>query len=51
MRANGAVCITDFGLARALRAGERAMTVCGTRDYFTPELLQGLGTTRAADIW
>ena len=51
VRANGSVCITDFGFAKALSGGERAFTICGTPDYLSPELLLHRGCNRAADIW
>ena len=51
VRANGSICIADFGLARLLPEGARAFTNCGTGDYCSPELLQFHGTTRAADVW
>jgi serine/threonine protein kinase len=43
VRADGSVCITDFGVAKVLKPGERTYTVCGTVDYFTPELLTKQG--------
>ena len=41
----------DFGIAKALAPGERAYTICGTQDYFSPELVGKKGVTRAGDIW
>jgi len=46
-----AVKLADFGFARLLPEGERAMTVCSTPDYICPELLMHLGCTSAGDMW
>jgi cGMP-dependent protein kinase len=47
--ARGYAKITDFGMARLLTG--HAFTVCGTPEYFAPELFTGAGYTMAIDWW
>ena len=43
--------LTDFGLAKNLKAEEKAMTFCGTPEYLSPEVLLGKGHNRPTDWW
>lgn len=47
----GHVKLTDFGLSRHLRRGERASTICGTLQYMAPEVLSGGPYSHSADWW
>ncbi|XP_064893018.1 LOW QUALITY PROTEIN: ribosomal protein S6 kinase-related protein [Columba livia] len=47
----GHLKLTDFGLSRHLRWGERAHTICGTLQYMAPEVLSGGPYSHAADWW
>ena len=59
---DGHVCITDFGLAKHFTAGlndpadgseeeQRALTICGTNEYISPEMLSRQGYGKASDYW
>eukprot|EP00754_Rhynchopus_humris_P019210 Rhum_TRINITY_DN14637_c0_g1::Rhum_TRINITY_DN14637_c0_g1_i1::g.102599::m.102599/K08857/NEK1_4_5; NIMA (never in mitosis gene a)-related kinase 1/4/5 len=46
------VKLGDFGLATALRhTYQQAKTLCGTPNYFSPELVEGRPFTNKSDIW
>lgn len=45
----GRVKLADMGLAKVLKG--RTYTVCGTPDYFAPEVLKGRGHSFAVDWW
>lgn len=47
----GYAMLTDFGLAKNIRADEKAMTFCGTPEYLSPEVLLGKGHNRPTDWW
>uniref|UniRef100_A0A8C3T526 Ribosomal protein S6 kinase related n=1 Tax=Chelydra serpentina TaxID=8475 RepID=A0A8C3T526_CHESE len=47
----GHLKLTDFGLSRHLRRGERAYTICGTLQYMAPEVLSGGPYSHSADWW
>ncbi|KAM9616059.1 ribosomal protein S6 kinase-related protein isoform 2-T2 [Morphnus guianensis] len=47
----GHLKLTDFGLSRHLRWGERAHTICGTLQYMAPEVLSGGPYSHTADWW
>ncbi|XP_048679636.1 ribosomal protein S6 kinase-related protein isoform X2 [Caretta caretta] len=48
---HGHLKLTDFGLSRHLRRGERAYTICGTLQYMAPEVLSGGPYSHSADWW
>ena len=39
----GIIRLIDFGLARKLKSGDRAMTRCGTLGYLAPEVILKIG--------
>jgi serine/threonine protein kinase len=46
------VKLTDFGVSKIIGAGgELAATVIGTPAYVSPEVVQGQGADKKADIW
>ncbi|XP_062417199.1 ribosomal protein S6 kinase-related protein [Pungitius pungitius] len=47
----GHLRLSDFGLARRLKRGGRAFTICGTIQYMAPEVLSGGPYNHAADWW
>jgi len=48
--ANGELKIADFGWSVHAPTSKRA-TVCGTLDYLPPEMIEGKGHDKTADIW
>lgn len=46
---SGYVKLTDMGIAKIVVG--KTYTVCGTADYFAPEVLRQTGHNRAADWW
>jgi len=46
---NGYVKLTDMGIAKVCVG--KTYTVCGTTDYFAPEMLKQTGHNRAVDWW
>ena len=52
LRANGDVCLADFGMAKKLeREDERAYSFCGTSQYMSPEVMSKKGCRFEADLW
>jgi serine/threonine protein kinase len=37
----GYLKLADFGLAKYLKETEKAMTICGTPEYLSPEVING----------
>jgi p70 ribosomal S6 kinase len=49
---SGSVRLADFGMAKKLELPEdRAMTICGTAQYMSPEVLNHRGCRFEADLW
>jgi serine/threonine protein kinase len=48
---NMQVKLADFGLAKRLKMGRRARTLCGTPNYMSPEILSKKGHSYETDIW
>ena len=51
MDQNGYLKIIDFGLAKALLTDKVAKTVCGTPQYYAPEILNRKGYDKTVDWW
>ena len=51
LRADGHVCLTDFGLAKEVGDNSQVRTLCGTSEYMAPEMLLRNGYTKAVDWW
>lgn len=47
----GHLCLTDFGLAKAIEEGQSARTFCGTLEYMAPEMLKGIPYDKSCDWW
>lgn len=43
--------IVDMGLAKKIKPGQKAWTVCGTPAYQAPEVHMGQGCTTLVDVW
>ena len=43
--------LIDFGFAKTLMGNAKTLTVCGTPDYLSPEMVQGQGHNRGVDLW
>lgn len=48
---DGYAKLTDFGLAKFLKAQDLAMTFCGTPEYMSPEVIMDKGCNRSVDWW
>eukprot|EP00501_MAST-03F_sp_TOSAG23-6_P000026 GSMAST32.ASY1.ANO1.27.1 assembled CDS len=47
----GYIKIVDFGFAKKLPRGKKTRTLCGTPEYFAPELVLAKGHDKACDYW
>ncbi|MCQ2817634.1 MAG: protein kinase, partial [archaeon] len=47
----GYLMLADFGMAKELKEGEKAMSFCGTPEYLAPEIITGEGHGQAVDWW
>jgi len=49
---DGTIKVGDFGLSRVLACtSDKANTVCGTPNYFAPEIANNLAYDNRADVW
>lgn len=51
MDEEGHVCLTDFGMAKILKEGEKATSFVGTPEYLAPEIIEQVGHSKPADWW
>lgn len=49
--ADGYVKIVDFGLSKMIPDGDSTKSICGTPEYFAPEVVRGQGYGKAVDWW
>jgi serum/glucocorticoid-regulated kinase 2 len=47
----GYLRLADFGMAKKLKANEKAMSFCGTPEYLAPEIINQKGHDKSADWW
>ena len=47
----GYLRLTDFGLAKKLKDGEKTNSFCGTPEYLAPEIINGQGYDKNIDWW
>lgn len=47
----GYLQLADFGMAKHLKSGEKAMSFCGTPEYLAPEVVVSEGHDKMADWW
>ena len=48
---DGYIQITDFGMARYLDKGEVSKSICGTKQYMAPEMIEQKGHSFPLDWW
>jgi len=48
---DGYLKLADFGMSKMLKEQERAFSLCGTPEYFAPEIITREGHNKAADWW
>lgn len=51
MDKDGYLNLADFGMAKLLKADEKATSFCGTPEYLAPEIITGVGHDKACDWW
>jgi len=51
MDEEGYLKLADFGMAKKLEVGEKAMSFCGTPEYLAPEIILMEGQDQTADWW
>ena len=47
----GYLRLTDFGLAKKIKEGEKTNSFCGTPEYLAPEIINGEGYDKNVDWW
>ncbi|KRX09044.1 Protein kinase-like domain [Pseudocohnilembus persalinus] len=47
----GNVHLADFGLSKLIKNNELAMSICGTPEYMSPEVIRGQGCDMTTDWW
>ncbi len=48
---DGYLKLADFGMAKMLKDQEKAFSLCGTPEYFAPEIITREGHNKSADWW
>ncbi len=48
---DGYIALADFGLAKIVEDNQSAMTFCGTPEYISPEIVNGVGHNKQVDWW
>ena len=48
---DGYLKLADFGMAKMLKEQEKAFSLCGTPEYFAPEIITREGHNKSADWW
>ena len=48
---DGYVSLIDFGMARYLEKGELSQSICGTKQYMAPEMIEQQGHSFTLDWW
>ena len=48
---DGYLKLADFGMSKMIKDQERAFSLCGTPEYFAPEIITREGHNKAADWW
>jgi len=43
--------LIDFGFAKTLHGKTKTLTVCGTPEYLSPEMVRGQGHNHGVDLW
>ena len=48
---DGYIKLSDFGLSKRLKDNEKTYSFCGTPEYLSPEIVQGIGHFKSCDWW
>jgi len=48
---DGYLKVSDYGLAKELKPGEKTYSLAGTPDYVSPEIITNKGQTFMTDWW
>ena len=48
---DGYVSLIDFGMARYLEKGQLSSSICGTKQYMAPEMIERKGHSFSLDWW
>lgn len=48
---DGYLKLADFGMAKKLKDNQKTMSFCGTPEYLSPEILNGIGHDKNSDWW
>ncbi len=48
---DGYIALADFGLAKIVDENQSTRTFCGTPEYISPEIVNGLGHNKQVDWW
>jgi serine/threonine protein kinase len=47
----GYLKLTDFGMAKHLKADEKTVSFVGNPEYLSPEIITGEGHEKSTDFW